>query len=130
MHEDPLAQTIIAERPCRQCWFPRARENIFKALSARRFGLWSRAWPFSETPMPPLSLSDEELSLLRTLAEPVAYGRRGEFMQAVAAELKACPEPGPGATYRVARDVQRRYTLTSQRVAPEPPPNASKVARL
>ena len=32
--------------------------------------------------MPPLSLSDEELSLLRSLAEPVAYGRRGEFLMA------------------------------------------------
>ena len=69
--------------------------------------------------MPPLSLSDEELSLLRTLAEPVAYGRRREFLQEVAAELANCPQPGPGATHRVARDVQRRYVLTSQRVAPE-----------
>jgi hypothetical protein len=67
----------------------------------------------------PLSLSDEELSLLRTLAEPVAYGQRREFLQAVAAELRACPEPGPGATYRVACEVQRRYVLTSQRVPPE-----------
>jgi hypothetical protein len=67
--------------------------------------------------MPPLSLSDEELSLLRSLAEPIAYGQRREFLQAVAAELRAC-EPGPGATYRIARDVQRRYVLTSQRVAP------------
>jgi hypothetical protein len=30
--------------------------------------------------MPPLSLSDEELSLLRSLAEPAAYGRRREFL--------------------------------------------------
>jgi hypothetical protein len=69
--------------------------------------------------MPPLSLSDEELSLLRSLAEPVAYGQRRAFLQAVAAALEACPQPGPGATHRVARDVQRRYVLTSQRVAPE-----------
>jgi hypothetical protein len=67
----------------------------------------------------PLSLSDEELSLLRALAEPVAYGRRREFLQEVAAALTTCPQPGPGATYRVARDVQRRYVLTSQRVGPE-----------
>jgi hypothetical protein len=69
--------------------------------------------------MPPLSLSDEELSLLRSLAEPVAYGERREFLQAVATALAACPQPGPGATYRIARDVQRRFVLTSQRVAPE-----------
>jgi hypothetical protein len=45
--------------------------------------------------MPPLSLSDEELSLLRSLAEPVAYGQRREFLQAVAPALAACPQPGP-----------------------------------
>jgi hypothetical protein len=65
--------------------------------------------------MQPLSLSDEELSLLRSLAEPVAYGRRGEFMQEVAAALAACPHLGPGVIYRIGRDVQRGYTLTSQR---------------
>jgi hypothetical protein len=68
--------------------------------------------------MPPLSLSDEELSLLRSLAEAVAYGQRREFLQAVAAALEACPQSGPGATYRIARDVQRRFVLTSQRAAP------------
>ena len=71
--------------------------------------------------MPPLSLSDEELSLLRSLAEPVAYGRRREFLLSVAAALERCPQPGPGATYRIARDVQRRFVLTSQRVAPRAP---------
>jgi hypothetical protein len=44
--------------------------------------------------MPPLSLSDEELSLLRSLAEAVAYGQRREFLQAVAAALEACPQSG------------------------------------
>jgi hypothetical protein len=87
----------------------------------RRFGLWSARLALAPgRPMPPLSLSDEELSLLRSLAEPVAYGQRREFLQAVAAELGACPQPGPGVTYRVARDVQRRYVLTSQRIAHEP----------
>ena len=71
--------------------------------------------------MPPLSLSDEELALLRALAEPVAYGQRRAFLQAVALELANYAQPGPGATYRVARDVHRRYVLTSQRVAESPP---------
>jgi hypothetical protein len=69
--------------------------------------------------MPPLSLSDEELSLLRSLAEPVANGQRRAFLQAVALELANWTQPGPGVTYRVARDVQRRYVLTSQRVPSE-----------
>jgi hypothetical protein len=68
---------------------------------------------------PPLQLNDEELRQLLELAEPVAYGQRREFLQAVALELANCAQPGPGVTYRVARDVQRRYVLTSQRVAPE-----------
>jgi hypothetical protein len=74
----------------------------------------------SRSPMPtPLHLTDEELRQLLELAEPVAYGQRREFLRAVAGELAACPQPGPGATYRIARDVQRRFVLTSQRIAPE-----------
>jgi AMP-polyphosphate phosphotransferase len=77
--------------------------------------------------MPRLSLSDEELSLLRSLAEPVAYGRRREFLQAVAAALEAGPQSGPGVLFRVAREVQRKYVVSSQRIDPrhEPPPIAS-----
>jgi hypothetical protein len=96
----------------------RTLKTVEEALSAWRFGLWSARLALARGRlMPPLSLSDEELSLLRSLAEPVAYGRRGEFLQEVAAALRACPQPGPGAIYRIARDVQRRYVLTSQRVA-------------
>lgn len=60
----------------------------------------------------PLSLSDEELSLLRSLAEPVAYGQRREFLRQVAIAMATCPQPGPGATDRIARGVQRRFVLT------------------
>jgi hypothetical protein len=69
-------------------------------------------------PMPtPMHLSDEELRQLLELAEPVAYGQRPAFLAAVAGELAACPQPGPGATYRVARDVQRRFVLEAKRVS-------------
>jgi hypothetical protein len=68
--------------------------------------------------VPMLSLTDEEMSMLRELSEPIAFGRRREFLQAVAAELANGSQTGPGATYRVARDVQRRYVLEAQRVAP------------
>ena len=80
----------------------------------------------------PLQFTDEEKDLLLTLAAPVAYGQRQEFLRTVAAELANCPDSGPGATYRTARDVQRRFVLTS-RVAHEresPWPSASKQARL
>ncbi len=69
--------------------------------------------------MPPLSLSNEEMNQLLTLSEPVAYGQRRAFLQAVAAGLEACPHPGPGATHRIARDVQRRFVLEARWVAPE-----------
>ena len=81
--------------------------------------------------MPPLSLSDEELSLLRSLAEPVAYGRRREFLQAVAAALEACPQSqnGPGTTFRIAREVQRRFVLEARRVAQAAPDRGDAGAR-
>jgi len=69
-----------------------------------------------------MSLSDEELALLRSLAEPIAFGRRHEFLTAVAGELANCAEPGKGAVFRIARDVQRRYVVEARRdVAGETP---------
>jgi hypothetical protein len=59
----------------------------------------------------PLSLSDEEMALLRSLAEPVAYGRRREFLCEVAAALEAVPQSGPGVLFRVAREVQRKMSF-------------------
>jgi hypothetical protein len=69
--------------------------------------------------MPPLSLTDEELTLLQSLAEPIAFGRRDEFLTAVADELANCPQTGPGVTHRIAAEIQRRFVLQAQRVAPE-----------
>jgi hypothetical protein len=63
----------------------------------------------------PLSLSNEEVDLLHQLAAPIAYGRREEFLQAVAGALVSCPEPGPGAVYRTAREIQRGFTLGAQK---------------
>lgn len=56
----------------------------------------------------PLSFSTEELHMLLELAEPIAYGRRNEFLAAVAQELATLPQTGAGATYRIAAEVQRR----------------------
>ena len=76
--------------------------------------------------MPPLQLSDDEMSVLMRLAEPIDHRLRPEFLQAVAAELEAGGQPGAvgiGSVHRVARTVQRRFF--------DPPqmPNASKAAR-
>jgi hypothetical protein len=70
----------------------------------------------------PLSLSDEEMALLRSLAEPVAYGRRREFLCEVAATLEAVHQSGPGVLFRVAREVQRKYVVSSQRIDPRHEP--------
>jgi hypothetical protein len=67
----------------------------------------------------------EELATLRQLGEPVAYGRRAQFLRQVTAELEACGqtgEVGVGLVPRVAREVQRRYSLA-------PRPGTSKHAR-
>jgi hypothetical protein len=63
----------------------------------------------------PLALSDEEMDVLHRLAAPIAWGRRQEFLDQVAAALAACPQPGPGSVHRVARELQKHFTLTAQR---------------
>ena len=62
--------------------------------------------------MPPLQLTDDEMSVLRRPAEPLDQQRRTQFLQEVAAELEAqrqVGEIGEGAVHRVARLVQRKY---------------------
>jgi hypothetical protein len=45
----------------------------------------------------PLSLTDDEMSLVLALAEPIDHKRRPEFLAAVAAELAACEQTGSGS---------------------------------
>jgi hypothetical protein len=76
--------------------------------------------------MPPLQLTDDEMSVLRRLAEPIDRQRRPQFLQEVAAELEAsrqAGEIGEGAVHRVARTLQRKFF--------DPPefPNAAGRAR-
>jgi hypothetical protein len=74
----------------------------------------------------PLSLTDEEMSLLRELSAPIPYLRRQEFLLAIATELEteqtAGSEVGPGLIHRIASRLQNRY-------APAPQPVAGKYAR-
>jgi hypothetical protein len=69
----------------------------------------------------PLALSEEEIDVLNRLAAPIAYGRRNEFLQAVAAALASCPQPGPGLVYRTAREIQRDFTRRRRRRLRSPP---------
>ena len=68
------------------------------------------------------AFSDEEKEVLLSLAQPVAFGKRPEFLEKVARELANCPHRGPGALHQIARDIQRDFVLTSLRTAAEPRP--------
>jgi hypothetical protein len=59
--------------------------------------------------MQPLKLTDSEMDALLNAARPIDPNRRDEFLQACAAALSDLNERGPGATYRVIRETQRRY---------------------
>jgi hypothetical protein len=71
--------------------------------------------------MTPIEFSEEEKDVLLSLAQPVAFGKRTEFLEKVAQELANCPHRGPGALHQIARDIQRGFVLTSLRLA-EPRP--------
>jgi hypothetical protein len=57
----------------------------------------------------PLSLSNDEMDLLRALSAPLDPGRRGDFLQEVARRLETTSAIGPGAVHRIARGVQREF---------------------
>jgi hypothetical protein len=60
----------------------------------------------------PLSLSAEEMALLRSLSEPIDQRRRADFMQEVAGRIEeASPQSGVGMglVHRVGRATQRDY---------------------
>ena len=73
--------------------------------------------------MPPLQLTDDEMSVLRRLAEPIDHARRPQFLQEVAAELEAQRQAGvigEGSVHRVARALQRRFFDPPEFTAAEP----------
>jgi hypothetical protein len=59
--------------------------------------------------MPPIKLSDDELSAVMAAARPLAIERRDAFLQQVAASLQGCGEIGPGVVYRVVAETQRAF---------------------
>jgi hypothetical protein len=56
-----------------------------------------------------ISLSDDELTAITDAARPLPPKMRGEFLQAVAAEIEQHHQRGPGAIYRACRELQRRF---------------------
>ena len=68
----------------------------------------------------PLSLTDDEYAAVQAAAAPIRPLERGAFLQALAKELEQHPVVGPGLVHRLAADLQRRFSVEAQRVAPMP----------
>jgi hypothetical protein len=59
--------------------------------------------------MPPLSLSDAELTAIMDACRPLQPCDRDRFLKDIAAELAALPMLGDGAVHRAIVTVQRRH---------------------
>jgi hypothetical protein len=59
--------------------------------------------------MPPVRLSDDELSAVMSAARPLPLELRDPFLQAVAHALSACDVVGPGTVHRVCAETQRAF---------------------
>jgi hypothetical protein len=59
--------------------------------------------------MPPLKLSDDEMSAVMSAARPLSIELRDPFLRAVAHELQGCSEIGPGVVHQVCREQQRIF---------------------
>ena len=55
-----------------------------------------------------LRLSDDQISIITKLAEPLLYADRGPFLERVAALLRG-REIGDGVVYRAAEQAQREF---------------------
>ena len=73
--------------------------------------------------MPPLALTNEMISTLTMLAQPLRRDQRGPFLEAVA-RLRREEVVGEGSVSRIARELQRLYLLA------QPMRQVSKTRRL
>jgi len=58
--------------------------------------------------VPPIKLTDDELSAVMRAARPIAVDRRDEFLQRVASNLQDCVEIGPGSVHRAIAEAQKK----------------------
>jgi hypothetical protein len=59
--------------------------------------------------MPPIRLSDEQMSALLAASHPLPPDSRSAFLEHCAQELARLPIVGDGALHRVIMQVQREY---------------------
>ncbi len=60
-------------------------------------------------PLKPLGVNDESYSIIMAAAAPLARGLRDAFLEDVAHTLRDIGDPGPGALYRLMREIQKRH---------------------
>lgn len=59
--------------------------------------------------MPPIRLTDDELTAVFAAARPIDVAMRDEFLRTVAALLQSCVEVGPGTVHRAIAAAQAKY---------------------
>jgi hypothetical protein len=72
-----------------------------------------------------ISLDDDELAIVMTLAAPLHPTRRGAFLEAVMQEAAKHAETGPGLINRIARALQRRFAARRHSWPSPPAPPGS-----
>ena len=79
----------------------------------------------------PLSLDDEAMEAVMTLAQPLAPSERGAFLRALADALAPYPAEtiGPGLIHRVGAPVQRRFMAYPHGRLSGPTPRRDAVTR-
>jgi hypothetical protein len=65
--------------------------------------------PMPLPPVKPFGVDDESYDIIMRAAAPLARGLRDGFLEDVASTLRNIGDPGPGALYRLCREVQRKY---------------------
>jgi hypothetical protein len=69
--------------------------------------------------MPIVALSDSELQIVFSAAQPLAPKDRDPFLKAIAERLATIPERGDGVVFQVCREVQRKH-WDPPRIEPDP----------
>jgi hypothetical protein len=68
--------------------------------------------------MPPIALTDAQLTAVFEAARPLAVRDRDAFLLELAAALAGVPDPGDGDVARAIRAVQRRHFHAEHRTKP------------
>ena len=75
----------------------------------------------------PLALTDDQLTIVRRLAEPLQLAERAGYLKRVAQLLRGHAEIGDGVVHRAAEQAQREFTRST--VLEDRRPNGGKYAR-